>query len=327
MALSRPTVLVLRALGLGDLLTAVPALRGVRRALPRHRVVLATPAPLAPLALLSGAVDEVLDARGLEPLDGRCPPPAVAVDLHGRGPQSHRVLQWTRPGRLVAFGCPEAGVAGPQWRDGEHEVARWCRLVRDALGGCPDARDLQLPAPGRPAPVERAVVVHPGAAYPSRRWPPERFAAVARALAADGERVVVSGTAAERPLADVVARLAGLPPAAVLAGRTAVEEMAALVARARLVVCGDTGTAHLASAFGTPSVVLYGPVSPAVWGPPARPQHLIVEVGAGHGDPWGDRPDPALLRISVLRVLAAARTLLDRPAAGLSGSRSSRSRR
>jgi ADP-heptose:LPS heptosyltransferase len=320
-ALSSPTVLVLRALGLGDLLTAVPALRGIRRTLPRHRVVLATPAPLAPLALLSGAVDEVLDTRGLEPLAGRCASPAVAVDLHGRGPQSHRVLQAARPGRLVAFGCAEAGVAGPPWREGEREVARWCRLVRDGLGGDPDEDELRLPVPGAEPPVEGAVVVHPGAAFPSRRWPPERFAAVARTLSGEGERVLVTGTGEEAPLARRVAGMAGLPSDAVLAGRTGIEEMAALVAAARLVVCGDTGTAHLASAFGTPSVVLFGPVSPAAWGPPpGRPQHVAVEETAGRGDPWGDRPDPALLRITVPRVVGAARALLN--ASGQSRSRS-----
>jgi ADP-heptose:LPS heptosyltransferase len=320
-ALSSPTVLVLRALGLGDLLTAVPALRGIRRALPRHRVVLATPAPLAPLALLSGAVDEVLDTRGLGPLAGRCASPTVAVDLHGRGPQSHRVLQAARPGRLVAFGCAEAGVAGPPWREGEREVARWCRLVRDGLGGDPDEDELRLPVPRAEPPAEGAVVVHPGAAFASRRWPSQRFAAVARTLAGEGERVVVTGTCEEAPLARRVAGLAGLPPDSVLAGRTSIEKMAALVAAARLVVCGDTGTAHLASAFGTPSVVLFGPVSPTAWGPPpGRPRHVAVEEGAGSGDPWGDRPDPALLRITVPRVVGAARALLS--ASGQSRSRS-----
>jgi ADP-heptose:LPS heptosyltransferase len=61
---STPTVLVLRALGVDDLLTAVPALRGLRSAYPKHQMVLAAPAPLAELAALTGAVDQLLPPLG-----------------------------------------------------------------------------------------------------------------------------------------------------------------------------------------------------------------------------------------------------------------------
>ena len=53
-----------------------------------------------------------------------------------------------------------------------------------------------------------------------------------------------------------------------MAGRTDVVQLAALIARAGRVLCGDTGVAHLAPAFGIPSVVLFGPVPPSEWGPP-----------------------------------------------------------
>jgi ADP-heptose:LPS heptosyltransferase len=95
-----------------------------------------------------------------------------------------------------------------------------------------------------------------------------------------------------------------------------------LVAAASLVVAGDTGVAHVASAFGTPSVVLFGPVSPARWGPPARARHRVLWPAPDpgyRGDPHGDEPDPVLLRIEVGDVLAAvpealAGTLTDRAA-------------
>jgi len=308
---------VLRALGLGDLLVAVPALRGLRRALPRHRIVLAAPAPLAPLAALAGAVDEVLPATGLAPpLPWTGPPPDLAVNLHGAGPQSHRLLLPLRPRRLWGFPHPNvSGVDGPEWRDGEHEATRWCRLL--AWHGVPaDPLDLDLPLPHRRSPAPGAVVVHPGAAYPSRRWPVERFAAVAAALHRDGHRVAVTGGPDERELAAEVAGRAGLPDRHVLAGRTDVLDLAALVAAARLVICGDTGVGHLATAYRAPSVLLFGPTPPAEWGPPAGRGHRVLWRGSGSGERFADRPDRALLALDVPAVLEAAMQLLEAGAGG-----------
>jgi ADP-heptose:LPS heptosyltransferase len=295
--------LVLRALGLGDLLVAVPALRGLRRGLPGHRLVLAAPAGLAPLAGLTGAVDEVVAVGELQPL----PPmrrPAVAVNLHGRGPRSTALLAATRPGLLWTHGAD-----GPVWTEQQHEVLRWCRLL-DWYGVAADPADLHLTAPDLASPAPGAVVVHPGAAYPSRRWPADRYAAVAAGLTAAGHRVVLTGGPSERDLALGVARTAGLSTADVHAGRTDLAQLAALVAAASLVVCGDTGVAHLATAYRTPSVLLFGPVPPARWGPLAGP-HTVLWRGDGSGDPHGGEPDPALLALRVEEVLAAAAARLD----------------
>ena len=304
----RPTAVVLRPLGLGDLLTGVPAIRGIRAAVPDHRLVLATTAVLAPLAGLIDAVDEVLPARELEPLDWSGPPPELAVDLHGKGPLSHVVVGGLHPARLLTFDSP--GYPGPAWHPDEHEVRRWCRLVEEGLGVPCDPDALDLAVPGGPPPVTGAAVVHPGAAFPGRRWPPERFAAVARHLADRGHDVRVTGGPAEAGLARAVAAAAGLPDDAVLAGRTTSTELAAVVAAARVVVCGDTGVAHLATAYRRPSVVLFGPVSPALWGPPDRPQHVVLWHGDGTGDPWGTELDPALDRVTVAEVTAALDALL-----------------
>ena len=310
----RPRLVVLRALGLGDLLTALPALRALADAFPGHRRALAAPAALAPLAELSGAVNEVVPAAPLAPLPGRLAGPDVAVNLHGRGPESHRVLTALRPRRLIAFACPAAGVGGPAWRADEHEVRRWCRLLAES--GVPaDPARLDLPAPGRDPRAEGATVVHPGAASAARRWPAERFAAVARAERRDGRPVVVTGGPDEAAAAAAVARAAGLPAAAVLAGRTDLLGLAAVVASAARVVCGDTGVAHLATALGTPSVVLFGPTAPALWGPPpGRPRHRALWAGRA-GDPHGERLDPGLERIAVGEVLAALAELPPRDAA------------
>jgi ADP-heptose:LPS heptosyltransferase len=301
---------VLRPLGLGDLLTGVPALRAVRVAVPGHRLVLATTAALEPLARLIDAVDEVLPARELEPLDWSGPPPELAVDLHGKGPASHVVVADLQPSRLLTFAS--AGFPGPSWVADEHEVHRWCRLVSEGLGVAadPDALDLAVPA-GAP-PVSGAALVHPGAAYPGRRWPADRFAEVARHLATAGHDVRITGGPGEVELARSVALAAGLGESAVLAGRTSVLELAAVVAAARVVVSGDTGVAHLATAYRRPSVVLFGPVAPALWGPPPRPQHVVLWHGDGTGDPWGTTLDPALARITAGEVVNGVQRLRGR---------------
>lgn len=303
---------MLRALGLGDLLAGVPALRALRMGLPEHRVVLAAPRWQQPLLRPDQLVDDVCDTHGLSPPDWAEPPPDVAVNLHGRGPQSHWLLAALQPLRWVAFGSAAVGVTGPDWRPDEPERQRWCRLVGSCLGVDAAADDVVLtPPPGSPL-VSGAVVVHPGAAYPSRRWPADRFASVARALRDEGLAVVVTGSESERSLATAVASAARLDASAVLAGRTTVCELGSVVAAARLVVSGDTGVAHLASAYRTPSVVMFGPTPPRLWGPPAGGPHTVLWHGSDFpGDPWGGHVDPALDQIQVAEVLAAARSRLE----------------
>jgi ADP-heptose:LPS heptosyltransferase len=311
----KKVVLALRALNLGDLLVAVPALRALRRAHPDHRLVLATPPALAPIAALTGAVDELLPAEDRVPLPWSRRPPELAVNLHGTGPQSHAILDALAPQRRIGFRIE--GWDGPEWSEvaqrHAHERERWCALLTHH--GIPaDPSDLRLdapPAPARPAAVA-PVLVHPGARYGAKRWPVNRFAELAAALTRAGQLVLVTGSAAERPLAAAVARTAGLGESRVLAGRTDLAQLCTLVAGAGLVISGDTGIAHLASAFGTPSVVLFGPVDPAQWGPPVNGPHIALTGLGGpggavrRGDPFANEPDPALLAVQVPDVLRAA---------------------
>ncbi len=321
------TAVALRALGLGDLLTGLPALRGLRRARPDAQILLATPRCLEPVALLSGAVDGVVDTPQLGPVAVHRP--ALAVNLHGRGPASTMVLRATAPDDLWAFDlpggvswdrderragnkhhAPEEHQTAPEKHEvaEEHEVARWCRLL-EAHGVECDPDDLTLARPDVPPVVTGATIVHPGGAKPVRRWPARRWAQVARTLAAAGHRVVVTGSPAETDLAAAVARDAGLPPSAVLAGATDLPALCALVASGSLLLAADTGIGHLATAYGTPSVLLFGPVSPAQWGPPpGRGQHVALWSGR-RGDPAAATTDPGLASITPQDVLRAVATL------------------
>jgi ADP-heptose:LPS heptosyltransferase len=303
----RPVLLALRALGVGDFLTAVPALRALARAFPGFRRVLAAPSSLRPLVELSGTVDAIAPTAHLERVTLPIRP-ALAVNLHGRGPQSHAVLLATGAERVVAFTHPEVASSHghPRWHADEHEVHRWCRLLmEEGVPADPRRLDLSPPKASLPDRARGATIVHPGAASAARRWPADRFAAVARAEAGDGRSVVVTGTPGEVNLAAEVAARAGLPDNSVVAGRTDLRGLAAFVAAAGRVVCGDTGVAHLATALRTPSVVLFGPVSPAHWGPPPdRPWHRALWAGRT-GDPHADTPDAGLLEIGVPDVVTA----------------------
>lgn len=302
-----PEVLALRALKLGDLLVAVPAIRAIKRAHPDHRMILAVPGWLDPILDLVEGVDALLPAPGLDaPLS--IPPGRVdtVVNLHGAGPESRQLLDALGARRKVGHRAP--GWDGPEWLDGIHERVRWARLVT-AHGMPADPDDVALLDPGasgRPG----AAVVHVGAFYGCRQWPVERFARVVGALERDGLEVVLTGSEAERNRAIAVAERAGMPEDRILAGRIGLREFASVIADARIVVSADTGAAHLASAYRVPSVIIFGPAPVEEWGPPPGPHIVLTDARLRVGDTFGAEPDPALMAVQVEDVLRATSALL-----------------
>jgi ADP-heptose:LPS heptosyltransferase len=141
---------------------------------------------------------------------------------------------------------------------------------------------LGIDAPAREFPIEaidsgtariareqtggRYALLNPGAAWPNKRWPPERLAAIARELfARHGLKSVVLWGPGEEALASAVA--AGANGAAVVSPRTNIADVVALARGAAVMVSGDTGPTHIAAAVGTPIVGIYGPTRPARNGP------------------------------------------------------------
>jgi heptosyltransferase-2 len=148
-----------------------------------------------------------------------------------------------------------------------HRIDAYKLLLGQDSSGPPRAHRLAPPASAverwrarLPSGVGHLVGVVPGSNAPARRWPAERFAALAGALAERGHRLVVMGSGGEAELTTRVSR--GAPGAVDAGGRTDLVDLAALLSLCELVVTNDTGSMHLAGAVGTPTVSLWGSSDP-----------------------------------------------------------------
>ncbi len=137
--------------------------------------------------------------------------------------------------------------------------------------------------------LPRYAAVHPGTSDfgKVKRWLPERFSQLAARIASElGLRCVVTWGPGERALAEEVVRGAG--GGAVLAMETrSVLDLAEIIRRARLFVGCDSGPLHLASAVGTPSVALFGPKDPRIYGPYSRFHRVVYKAANGNGGSMG----------------------------------------
>jgi ADP-heptose:LPS heptosyltransferase len=271
-------IAVLRALQLGDLLVAVPALRALRRAYPdAHISLVALPWAAAFVARFARYVD------ALEEYPGRPGNYDLVLQMHGDGSCTNAIALALGGKRTAGFyrrgdGCPDS-ESFIEWQDRENEVLRCLRLAERL--GAEGPPELEFPlgeadwAEWRSFRLANYACVHVGSQLPSRRWPRERFAAVADALAARGLKVVLTGSAGEAPLVEEVARRMRAAPLN-LAGKTTLGGLGALVARARLVVANDTSVSHIAAAMRTPSVIVACGSDPRRWAPLDQELHRVL---------------------------------------------------
>lgn len=167
--------------------------------------------------------------------------------------------------------------------DDIHEVQRALSLAGAAGYYLPagDEGRLQVnTAHARPLPFrlpDGYVVVHAGASVPARTWPQRRFAGLVGALTGAGHDVVLTGGPDEVALTARLARAAAEPGAVTdLAGRTDFPAAATVIGGAGVVVCGNTGPAHLAAAVGTPVVSIYAPTVPSRRWQPWMTPHILL---------------------------------------------------
>lgn len=342
-------VVVLRALVLGDLICAVPALRAFRGAWPRAHIALMGLPAAREYASRLDCIDEWIPFPGWPGLPEQAPDLAalpgflarmqavgwdLAIQLHGSGERTNPLLALLGARRNAGFHGPGAWVPTPDagrflpWSPAGHETQRLLSLCRH-LDLPPAGEQLSFPLredderhlreawPGRDA-APSYVCLHAGAQLPSRRWPFARFAAVGWALHDAGHTIVLTGTADERALVAALAdRLAAFGvPSVDLAGRTSLWSFGALLRGARLLVCNDTGASHVAAALRVPSVVTSCGGEAARWAPADRRLHRVLAKAApcrpcAFSDcPYGH---PCAEALTVSEVLAAIEDQLRQP--------------
>ena len=302
---SGATLAIFRALQLGDMLCAVPALRALRAALPQTRITLVgLPWAQQFAARFPRYIDEFIAFPGHEAfpeqpvkhdqlpgfyMDMRARRFDMALQLHGSGEYSNNVTRAFGARALAGYG--DSKRAGREqfhpYPDGGAEPLRLLDLV--ALLGVPadgdhlefpitDADECELAASGLAADLTPGeyVCIHPGARDRDKCWHPARFAQVADQIAGEFDlRIVLTGSASEAPLTAAVAsrmRYKALDAAAPIS----IGAMAALMSRARLLICNDTGVSHIAAGLRLNSVVIFSKADIGRWAPLDKQRHRCL---------------------------------------------------
>lgn len=269
-------ILVIRLGALGDFVQSFGPFAAIRAHHPEARITLLTTRPFAALAERAPWFDAVLvdsrpawwNAVGLLRLSRMLREFDFVYDLQtsARSSRYFRLAGRPRWSGIVP-GCshphdnPRRDAMHTRERQREQlEMAGIAAFPFPALDWLAGRPPVALP--------DRAALLVPGAAphRPRKRWPAERFGALAARLAGSGYAPVVVGTRAETPLAATIQ--AACPGALDLTGRTGIADLAGLAARSRLAVGNDTGPMHLAAAIGCPCLVLFSAESdPALTAP------------------------------------------------------------
>lgn len=331
---------------LGDAVMSLPALRSVREVFPEAEIAVAARPGLAGFYARERCVDRVIEYPAPRSLAGRL---AFFRSLRRQRFDCAVLFQNAFDAALLAFeadipiriGYRRDGrglllthaIAVPEPGDiPRHQRFYYLELLRRAglIDRFPECEAIRLDrldearASGlariRSLGFERALSVSPGAAYgDAKRWLPERFADASSVLARESSAaVLVLGSLPERALCESVARL--IAPSGVpvknLAGETSLTEYIELAAASLLCLSNDSGSMHVASAVGVPSITVFGATDDAATGP-TGPLACVVRAHA-ECSPCLLRTCPidhrCMTRVETARVIQAAHTLWKEPA-------------
>ncbi|MBL9165281.1 MAG: glycosyltransferase family 9 protein [Planctomycetaceae bacterium] len=333
-----PRILIVRLSALGDVIHGAPVACALRDAFPQATIGWVVEGRTAELLEAHPAIDHVIRAPR-----GWLKSPRAVLALR-RELRAHRFeiaidLQCLTKSAIAATlsGAPRRiGKAGSDGRElskffhnelvavgGEHVIDHYLEMLAP-LGVTSPRVHFDLPeraSDGSLAeqilhseqlPRGRFAVLNPGAGWPSKIWPPERYGELARRLLSDLgiPTLAVWGLPDEKALAATIVRASA--GAARLAPPTSVLELGAVCRRAGLFVGSDTGPMHLAVAVGTPTISLHGP-SMANWCGAYGPENVRLQIRyeAGSAQQRRQADDSAMREISVEMVFAACRRLIE----------------
>ena len=284
-------ILIIKLGAIGDVVNTLPLLRRMRAGWPDSSITWLIEPPARAVIEGDPDVDDIIVfdrsrwARSLGPTLSRLRRGRfdLALDLQ-RTAKSGLFAFLSGAARTIGFDrarCRELSflfVQGqiPPGSDDRHVIEQYLEFA-DALGlpaGGPDLRlHLGDAAATRAGELlekgSRPIAINPGATKPANRWPPERFGELAARLAAAGYGpLLITGAGSyDRAAADAIKHAAGDTPIRSLVDTTSIQEIAAIYARCRLVITGDSGPLHLAVAAGAPVIAIFGPANASRTGP------------------------------------------------------------
>jgi heptosyltransferase-2 len=267
-------ILLVRFSSIGDILLTTPLIRALRRRLPDAHLVYVTKRAMAPLVADNPHLSQVVALEPDEPLTRlvrhlRGLQPTHGLDLHGslRSAALRALVRcrWSGYAKRKFARTFLIATKLDVYRDHVPVAERYFEAAR-SLDVRPDGGppEFFLGAAARER-VDRwlaerglsdapLAALAPGAAHATKRWPIAHWQALAERLRSAGYRLVVTGGPEDRGAARQLA-----PAAESAAGEFTLQETGACLARAKVVVSGDTGVMHMATGVGTPVVALFGP--------------------------------------------------------------------
>lgn len=308
-------ILCLQLKRIGDAILTAPALQALREAHPAAHISLVLHGPSGQLGPAFSAVDEAVVYRPGRPnLDVWREVVGWDWDACYDFTGTDRSALMTKMSRAVRRIGYEKFASRRAWRTRVY-TSLCSASVRDlstrdfhlALTGCAAPRgsgfSTSVPVAGRP--VGEYLVIHPGTARADKYWPAERWAAVIQHLAP--RRVLLTGSDDQEEkahLADILEQAGHPRHVTDLSGKFTLLELASLLRGARLVLGVDSAAMHLAAAFQTPQIALFGPTNPFHWAP--QHPHATTLTPHPEGTPPGPRtPGLPMSELSTERVFRA----------------------